>query len=564
MDTVGGIKMTYKTQYNKWMNYPNLDNDVKNELLSMDENQIKESFYMDIEFGTGGIRGLMGPGTNRMNVYTIMRSTLGFGQYILSLNGTRKIAISYDNRHNSYVFAKRAAGVLAKLGIKVYITKNLRPTPYLSFMTRHFGCDGGIMITASHNPKEYNGYKVYDKEGCQLVPDLANIVIDNISSIHDFFEIAFDESSSLIEWIDESFDQIYLDKVRTIELENIVNKPLKLVYSPLHGAGGTLIPNLLSGMGYQVFPLESQMTVDPDFSNTKSSNPEEPIAYEKSLEYAKDINADLILVTDPDADRLGVMVKHKGKYQFLTGNQTASLTVHYVLSRRKAQNILPDNGYVFLTNVTTPLIKKIALGFGAQVVETLTGFKFIGEQAKKIESTGVYLFGCEESYGSLISDFVRDKDAVQAVYMLAEMATYYNQFGKTLIDALNDVYAEYGFFVEETLNLNLKGIEGKEKIEAIMSHFRRYRLSIKNKELVQIDDCLQSTRWTKVETTSLDLPKSNVIKFYYRDGSWVVFRPSGTEPKLKIYISVKGESKEDSLSIIDNYKIIINGLVSQI
>jgi phosphoglucomutase len=556
--------MNYQNNYQNWVNYPKLDDNLKNELATLDEKTIEDAFYKDIEFGTGGIRGLMGPGTNRVNLYTIMRATLGFGEYILSLNGNKRVAISYDNRLNSALFAKRAAGVLATLGIKTYVTSSLRPTPYLSFMTRHFGCDGGIMITASHNPKAYNGYKVYDSEGCQLVPHLADDVIQRISNIKNYFDIAFDEESPLIEWIDASFDHTYLDQVKKIELEQFETKPLKLVYSPLHGAGGTLIPSLLSDLGYQVFPLESQMVVDPLFGATESSNPEEKLAYEGALEYAKSIDADLILVTDPDADRLGVMVKHHGKYEFLTGNQTASLTLHYVLSRRKAQNIMPEDGYVFTTNVTTPLVEKIATSFGAKVETTLTGFKFIGEKAKQIEGTGTYLFGCEESYGSLISDFVRDKDAVQAVYMLAEMATFLNESGQTLIDYMNEVYQTYGYYLEETININLTGIEGTAKIEKIMQHFRTYRLSIKNKELVQIDDCLLGSTWTKTGTMDLELPTSNVLKFYYRDGSWVVFRPSGTEPKLKIYFSVKAQDKSDALDALDNYKIIVMGLVKQI
>jgi phosphoglucomutase len=420
------------------------------------------------------------------------------------------------------------------------------------------------MITASHNPKVYNGYKVYDSEGCQLVPHLADDVIQRISNIKNYFDIAFDEENPLIEWIDASFDHTYLDQVKKIELEQFETKPLKLVYSPLHGAGGTLIPSLLTDLGYQVFPLESQMVVDPLFGATESSNPEEKLAYEGALEYAKTIDADLILVTDPDADRLGVMVKHHGKYEFLTGNQTASLTLHYVLSRRKAQNIMPEDGYVFTTNVTTPLVEKIATSFGAKVETTLTGFKFIGEKAKQIEGSGTYLFGCEESYGSLISDFVRDKDAVQAVYMLAEMATFLNESGQTLIDYMNEVYQTYGYYLEETININLTGIEGTAKIEKIMQHFRTYRLSIKNKELVQIDDCLLGSTWTKTGTMDLELPTSNVLKFYYRDGSWVVFRPSGTEPKLKIYFSVKAQDKSDALDALDNYKIIVMGLVKQI
>jgi len=556
--------MNYQNNYQNWVNYPKLDDNLKNELATLDEKTIEDAFYKDIEFGTGGIRGLMGPGTNRVNLYTIMRATLGFGEYILSLNGNKRVAISYDNRLNSALFAKRAAGVLATLGIKTYVTSALRPTPYLSFMTRHFACDGGIMITASHNPKAYNGYKVYDSEGCQLVPHLADDVIQRISNIKNYFDIAFDEESPLIEWIDASFDHTYLEQVKKIELEQFETKPLKLVYSPLHGAGGTLIPSLLSDLGYQVFPLESQMVVDPLFGATESSNPEEKLAYEGALEYAKTIDADLILVTDPDADRLGVMVKHHGKYEFLTGNQTASLTLHYVLSRRKAQNIMPEDGYVFTTNVTTPLVEKIATSFGAKVETTLTGFKFIGEKAKQIEGSGTYLFGCEESYGSLISDFVRDKDAVQAVYMLAEMATFLNESGQTLIDYMNEVYQTYGYYLEETININLTGIEGTAKIEKIMQHFRTYRLSIKNKELVQIDDCLLGSTWTKTGTMDLELPTSNVLKFYYRDGSWVVFRPSGTEPKLKIYFSVKAQDKSDALDALDNYKIIVMGLVKQI
>lgn len=556
--------MNYQNNYQNWVNYPKLDDNLKNELATLDEKTIEDAFYKDIEFGTGGIRGLMGPGTNRVNLYTIMRATLGFGEYILSLNGNKRVAISYDNRLNSALFAKRAAGVLATLGIKTYVTSSLRPTPYLSFMTRHFACDGGIMITASHNPKVYNGYKVYDSEGCQLVPQLADDVIQRISNIKNYFDIAFDEESPLIEWIDASFDHTYLDQVKKIELEQFETKPLKLVYSPLHGAGGTLIPSLLTDLGYQVFPLESQMVVDPLFGATESSNPEEKLAYEGALEYAKSIDADLILVTDPDADRLGVMVKHHGKYEFLTGNQTASLTLHYVLSRRKAQNIMPEDGYVFTTNVTTPLVEKIATSFGAKVETTLTGFKFIGEKAKQIEGSGTYLFGCEESYGSLISDFVRDKDAVQAVYMLAEMATFLNESGQTLIDYMNEVYQTYGYYLEETININLTGIEGTAKIEKIMQHFRTYRLSIKNKELVQIDDCLLGSTWTKTGTMDIELPTSNVLKFYYRDGSWVVFRPSGTEPKLKIYFSVKAQDKSDALDALDNYKIIVMGLVKQI
>jgi phosphoglucomutase len=556
--------MDYIQKYQSWVNYEALDSTLKTELEQMNDAQKEDAFYMDIEFGTGGIRGLMGAGTNRVNVYTIMRATLGFSRYILSLNRKKKVAISYDNRLNSYVFAKRAAGVLAAQGIEVYITKALRPTPYLSFMVRHFDCDGGIMITASHNPKTYNGYKVYDETGCQLVPRLADIVIDEIQSIEDYFTIGYEESSSKIHWVDASFDQLYLDLVKTIQIENLPNKPLKLVYSPLHGAGAALVPSLLKSLGYDIYPVESQMVNDPNFGATASSNPEEKLAYEGALSLAKEIQGDLILVTDPDADRLGVMVKHQGKFHFLSGNQTASLTLYYILSRKQALGLLPENGYVFTTNVTTPLIDKIAKSFDMSVETTLTGFKFIGEKAKAIEGNGVYVFGCEESYGSLIADFVRDKDAVQAVYMLSEMATYMATQGKTLIDLLQTVYEKYGYYLEETLNLNLSGIEGKKRIEALMTYFRTNRLSIKNKEIVQIDDVLKQQTWRKTGLESLPYPVANVLKFYYRDGSWIVLRPSGTEPKLKIYMSVVGQTKALAEEALENYKLTVQGLLGQI
>lgn len=556
--------MDYIQKYQSWVNYEALDSTLKTELLQMNDAQKEDAFYVDIEFGTGGIRGLMGAGTNRVNVYTIMRATLGFSRYILSLKRHKKVAISYDNRLNSSAFALRAAGVLAAQGIEVYITKNLRPTPYLSYMVRTNDCDGGIMITASHNPKAYNGYKVYDETGCQLVPRLADIVIQEIQTIEDYFQIPFDESSPLIHWVDEGFDQQYLEQVKTIQIEKLDKKPLKFVYSPLHGAGGPIVPNLLKSLGYDVYPVESQMVNDPNFGATASSNPEEKLAYEGALALAKQIQGDLVLVTDPDADRLGVMVKHQGKYHFLSGNQTASLTLYYVLSRKQAHGLLPKNGFVFTTNVTTPLIEKIAKSFDMTVETTLTGFKFIGEKAKAIEGSGVYVFGCEESYGSLISDFVRDKDAVQAVYMLCEMATFMAEKHQTLIDLMNTVYEQYGYFVEETLNLNLSGIEGKKRIEALMTYFRNNRLSIKNKEIVQIDDVLKQQTWRKTGVEPLNYPVSNVLKFYYRDGSWIVLRPSGTEPKLKIYMSVVGQTKAMAEETLENYKLTVQGLLGQI
>lgn len=550
--------MNYLDIYNNWNSNTNLDQDLRKELDLLTENDIKESFYKDLEFGTGGLRGLMGPGTNRINIYTIRKVTQGLANYLLANNlHDNGVAISYDNRINSQLFAFEAAAVLAKNNIKSFVFENLRPTPMLSYAVRHFKCDAGIMITASHNPKEYNGYKVYNNQGCQVNLDQSAEIIDYIDKIKDVFSIESSASKELTTIIGDDFDKLYLDEVRTIKI-NDFKTSIKSVYSPLHGTGGTVIPNFLKELGFDFNPLESQMIVDGTFPNTKSSNPEEAASYEGVLKYAKEIDAEMVLVTDPDADRLGIAVKHNGKFELLNGNQTASLMLHYILDEKKKQNVLPGNGCVYTTVVSTDLIKDIAKSFDTKVISTLTGFKFIGEQAELNKGKYQYLFGSEESYGSLVSDFVRDKDAVQAVYLLVEIASVLKDRGITLIDYMNDIYTKYGYYYEYTNQVSLSGIEGSQKISDTMEYCRSNDITLNGYEYLGRDDFELQTYFEKQDIV---LPKSNVIKFYFSNNLTVIFRPSGTEPKLKIYYSIKGHdlSKLNS-TIVEINKQIVSAL----
>ncbi len=514
----------------------------------MNEEQIEEVFYNDLSFGTGGLRGLMGVGTNRVNVYTIRKATLGFANYLLKNDKTGGVAIAYDNRHYSKEFAKEAAMVLAAKGIKSYLYTALRPTPMLSYAVRYFKASGGIMITASHNPKTYNGYKAYDETGAQLNPFDAEQVIDEISKIDNPFEIDYVDND-LIHYIDESFDAIYLKEVKKISILD-VKKHVKIVYSPLHGTGGPIIPSFLKEMGYDVYPYAPQMIVDPSFTNTKSSNPEEADAYEDTINYAKELNAEVIMVTDPDADRLGIAVKHNGVYELLSGNQTAVIELYYILSQKKKKELLPKVGFVYKTNVTSDLIEVIAKSYQMIVETTLTGFKFIGEKAELNKDKGTYLFGAEESYGSLVSDFVRDKDAVQAVFLLAEITNFCAEKKMTLMDYLDEIYQEFGYYYEYTKSITLLGLSGLEKINQLMSYFRENPPKIKGKKLLSYDDIQTGIHKENGLETKLDYPKSNVLKYYYEDNTWIVFRPSGTEPKMKIYFGTKGKSMDGAESYI--------------
>lgn len=547
--------MSYEKKYQFWLNQKDLDPTLLKELIELNEEQIQEVFHSDLSFGTGGLRGLMGAGTNRVNVYTIRKASKGFAKYLNQQKLKGGVAISYDNRHYSKAFAKEAAMVLASEGIPSYVFHEMRPTPMLSFAVRHFNCIGGIMITASHNPKEYNGYKVYDPTGAQVNLETAEKIIHEINLIENPFEIDVVDNA-LIHTIDASFDHIYLKEVEKIALTPKEPK-VKIVYSPLHGTGGTVIPNLLKKHGYDVHPFLPQMMPDPNFSQTKSSNPEEEAAYIETIKYAKEIQADLIMITDPDADRLGIAVYHEGDYVLLNGNQTAALELYYIVSERRKKNNLPSNGIVYKTIVTTDLIDEIAQSFGVKTVSTLTGFKFIGEKAEQNKNTSTYLFGCEESYGSLISDVVRDKDAVQACFLLAEIANYTKHIQMTLVDYLDHIYQAYGYYYEYTKSITLPGLSGLERIHKLMEHFRKNPPMVYGKELVSYDDFEKGIKIKDGSVSKLDLPTSNVLKYHYQDHTWVVFRPSGTEPKIKIYFQTVGQTINDA-------KIFVDGLLSQL
>ncbi len=541
--------MSYKEKYEFWLRQKNLNPQLKNELLQLNEEQIKEVFYTDIGFGTGGMRGLLGVGTNRINLYIIRKATLGFARYLKKHHISGGIAISYDNRTFSKEFAYQSAMVLAALGIESYLFESLRPTPMLSYAVRYFHGAGGIMITASHNPKEYNGYKAYDSTGAQLSPHDADLVIAEINKIENPFEIPFIDNE-LIHTIDESFDDIYLSEVETIRIHNI-DKTVRIVYSPLHGCGGAIIPKFMKREGYDIHPYAPQMIVDPTFPNTKSSNPEEPLAYEKTIEYAKEIDADIVMITDPDSDRLGIAVKDHGSYHLLTGNQTAAIELYYILNEKKKNYSLPSIGYVYTTIVTTNLIGVIAKSFYMNVVTTLTGFKFIGEQAELNKDKGIYMFGCEESYGSLVKDFVRDKDAVQAVYILGEIANFLKAKGLTMMDYLEEIYQKYGYYYEYTKSIMLKGMSGLDKINEIMDHFRINPPKLPDKKLISYDDFLKGIHVESKKESKLNYPVSNVLKYDFEDDTWIVFRPSGTEPKIKLYFGTKQSSMEASITYIE-------------
>lgn len=543
--------MNYLEKANLWKENPNLDPALRNELEAMDDKALQEAFTTDLEFGTGGLRGILGAGTNRMNIYIVSKATLGFGRYLSQFKDAHKrgVAIAHDNRHQSKEFARISAEVLTTLGFHVYLFEELRPTPELSFAVRHFGCVGGIMITASHNPKEYNGYKIYDESGCQLVPKDADQVIAEIHKITDYFAIDHSKNHEEIEYIGRAVDEVYMKEVKKIILRPNLKKNFKLVYTPLHGTGQVFAPEVLKSVGYDVYPLACQMTNDPDFSGVKTSNPENKEAYDEAIAYAKEIGAPIVLATDPDADRLGIAVEHNGEYVLFTGNQTAALVLDYILKTRKEFNTLPKDGYVFTTNVSSTLPIAIAEKYGMKVEITLTGFKFIGEKAREMESgKGTYIFGFEESYGCLISDCVRDKDSIQAILMLCETAAYYFEQGMDLVDALHQVYEEYGFYKEGITNFNLSGLDGAAKIQRVMNFFRTNDIALKSFKILAKDDIKLSvhTDFATGQKTAILLPASNVIKYYLNDTMWFVLRPSGTEPKLKVYYGVVGQTLEEA------------------
>lgn len=558
-------------RYSKWLNHKNLAPQYKPVLEAMDAEEKNDAFYTTIEFGTAGMRGLLGPGTNRINIHTIRKATQGYANYINENNGGEAgIAIGYDNRHMSKEFAFDCADLLAKNNIKSYVFESLRPTPELSFAVRHLHCFGGIMITASHNPKEYNGYKLYDDKGCQLIPCLASQVIDKVNAIED--ELAIDancteEQKKLITVIGKDVDEEYYKNVLSIQLNPEVKKDIKIVFSPEHGTANIPVQEVYKRAGYTCIPVVEQCSPDPDFSNTPTPNPEQAGAYELSLKYAKENQADLILVCDPDADRMGVGVLHNGEYVVLTGNQSGSVEIEYICSQLQKQGKMPENPVMFNTVVTSDLGEKVASDYGVTTEKTLTGFKFIGEKVAKYEKTHEknYVFGYEESYGSLIKPFVRDKDAPQACLMLAEACAFYKEQGKDLVDVLDSLYDRHGTYEESQVALSLAGEAGAKRIKEILATLRKDApTEIGGTKVVRSEDYKE--RVIKEGDTVTELTgftKSDVLKYYLEDGSWIAVRPSGTEPKCKFYYCIKGSSKEDAHNKTVHFQKAMDDLIAK-
>ena len=547
--------MNYEQKYQKWVSKENLDPTLKAELLAMDETAKEDAFYTDVEFGTAGMRGTLGAGTNRLNIYVIQKANVGFAKYIASLpEGKEKgVAIGYDNRNMSYQFAIESAKVLATYGVKSYIFESLRPTPELSFAVRYLKCAGGIMITASHNPKEHNGYKVYDETGCQLLPEAAAQVVKYVNEVEDELSIdvfSAEEAYPYMTWIGEEVDKAYYEAVKGIEVNPGMDKEgFKLVFSPQHGTANIPVRTVLKDLGYDVVPVLAQCAPDSNFTNTKSPNPEVDASYELAIKKAKEVDADVVVITDPDGDRLGVVAKHDGEYVLMSGNQSAAVYLEYILSQMKEKGTLPSNAVMYNTIVTSDLGELVARSYGVDVEKTLTGFKFIGDKIRKYEATQekVFVFGYEESYGCVIKDFVRDKDAVQAVLTAAEAGNFYKKQGKDLVDVLNELYAKHGTFKESQIALSKAGAAGAARIKEIMDNLRNDApKAIGGYNVKVVEDYGTSVRYENGEETVIDLPKSNVLKYYLEDGSWIAARPSGTEPKCKFYFSIKGKDAQDA------------------
>ncbi|MDO4337938.1 MAG: phospho-sugar mutase [Eubacteriales bacterium] len=558
--------MEYKEVYAQWLENPYFDEATKAELKAIenDENEIKERFYMDLEFGTAGLRGIIGAGTNRMNIYVVRRATQGLANYIAKVDKqSQGVAIAYDSRHMSPEFAQEAALCLAANGIKAYIFESLRPTPELSFAVRHLGCAAGINITASHNPPEYNGYKVYWEDGAQITPPHDTGIMGEVKAISDWNTVktmdkAEAEAAGLFEVIGQAIDDAYMAELKkqVIHMDAIEaeGKNLKIVYTPLHGTGNIPARRILKELGFEnVYVVKEQELPDGDFPTVSYPNPEAAEAFELGLKLAKEIDADLVLATDPDADRLGVRVKDKnGEYHDLTGNMSGCLLANYEIGQRKAVNgSLPEDGTLIKTIVTTNLADAIAKGYGVNLIEVLTGFKFIGQQILGFENSGkgTYLFGFEESYGCLIGTYARDKDAIVATMALCEAAAYYKTQGKTLWDAMIEMYEEFGYYKDAIQSVSLKGIEGLQKIQEIMNTLReKPPVEIAGHKVVSARDYKKDTI-TDIATGEVKptgLPNSNVLYYDLTDDAWLCVRPSGTEPKVKFYYGVKGTSLEDA------------------
>ena len=571
--------MTYQENYQKWVNFAELPDYLRQDLENMDEKTKEDAFYTNLEFGTAGMRGLIGAGTNRINIYVVRQATEGLARLIESKGGNEKergVAIAYDSRHFSPEFAFESAAVLAKHSIKSYVFESLRPTPELSFAVRHLNCFAGIMITASHNPAPFNGYKVYGEDGGQMPPHDADALTTYIRAIENPFavevaDVEAEKASGLIEVIGEAVDTEYLKEVKDVNINPALieefGKDMKIVYTPLHGTGEMLARRALAQAGFDsVQVVEAQATPDPDFSTVKSPNPENQAAFALAEELGRQVGADVLVATDPDADRVGVEVLQKdGSYLNLSGNQIGAIMAKYILEAHKNAGTLPENAALCKSIVSTDLVTKIAESYGATMFNVLTGFKFIAEKIQEFEEkhNHTYMMGFEESFGYLIKPFVRDKDAIQAVLVVAELAAYYRSRGLTLADGIEEIYKEYGYYAEKTISVTLSGVDGAEQIKAIMAKFRENGPKEWNAtEITVVEDFKAQTSTAADGTvTALTTPPSDVLKYTLADGSWIAVRPSGTEPKIKFYIAVVGESNEDSQAKIANIEDEINAFV---
>lgn len=571
--------MSYKEKYQAWLDSEIISEEIKGELRAIkDEKEIEDRFYKDLEFGTGGLRGVIGAGSNRMNIYTVSQATQGFADYLNASFENPSVAVAYDSRNMSPEFAKAAALTLCANNIKVNLFESLRPTPMLSFAVRELKCDGGIVITASHNPKIYNGYKAYDQFGCQLTDKPAKEVIDYVAKVSDFSmikTISEEEAlnKGLLKMIGEDVDKVYIEKVKSLatntELVKEKAKDLKIIYTPIHGSGNIPVRRVLKELGYEnVKVVKEQEAPNGEFPTAPYPNPEMPQVFELALKMAETEKPDIIFGTDPDCDRIGVVVNANGEYKVLTGNQTGLLLTDYVLNAKKETNTLPDNGVVIKTIVTTEGARKIADNYGVECMDVLTGFKYIGEKIREFEVNNdkTYLFGFEESYGYLAGTFVRDKDAVIASMLIAEMTLYYKNKGMSLYEALIKLYERIGFFKEELISIELKGKEGQEKIASCIDGLRNSSLSeVDGVKVVTKFDYKLSVEENLVAGTKseIKLPKSNVLKFILEDGSSFVVRPSGTEPKMKIYSAVRGTSLENAEKESARFKAAIMDIINE-
>ena len=571
--------MTYQENFQKWADFADLPDYLRRDLESMDEKTKEDAFYTNLEFGTAGMRGLIGAGTNRINIYVVRQATEGLARLIESKGGNEKdrgVAIAYDSRHFSPEFAFESAAVLAKHGIKSYVFESLRPTPELSFAVRHLNCFAGIMITASHNPAPFNGYKVYGEDGGQMPPHDADALTTYIRAIENPFaievaDVEAEKASGLIEVIGEAVDAEYLKEVKDVNINPALieefGKDMKIVYTPLHGTGEMLARRALAQAGFDsVQVVEAQATPDPDFSTVKSPNPENQAAFALAEELGRQVGADVLVATDPDADRVGVEVLQKdGSYLNLSGNQIGAIMAKYILEAHKNAGTLPENAALCKSIVSTDLVTKIAESYGATMFNVLTGFKFIAEKIQEFEEkhNHTYMMGFEESFGYLIKPFVRDKDAIQAVLVVAELAAYYRSRGLTLADGIEEIYKEYGYYAEKTISVTLSGVDGAEQIKAIMAKFRYNAPKEWNGTAISVIEDFKEQTSTAADgsVTALTTPPSDVLKYTLADGSWIAVRPSGTEPKIKFYIAVVGETNEDSQAKIANIEAEINAFV---